>query len=118
MDLVIGEKDEDPVVGISDLLIHLAKDQMEKRLAEGVNGEDLDIIIGGKPAKGAEKDAVKATVLGILKEKYGMFQGMACCAGLSVIMPLRAVDYNEMQKMFAVNYFSHVFIYLRFHYIF
>ena len=45
-----------------------------------------------------------------LKEKYGKFQGMACCAGLSGIMPLRAVDSDAMQKMFAVNYFAHVFM--------
>ena len=45
-----------------------------------------------------------------LKEKYGKFQGMAYCAGLSGIMPLRAVDYDGMQTMFAVNYFAPVFM--------
>jgi len=45
-----------------------------------------------------------------LKEKYGKFQGMAYCAGLSGIMPLRAVDYDAMQTMFAVNYFAPVFM--------
>lgn len=45
-----------------------------------------------------------------LKNRYGKFQGMAYCAGLSGIMPLRAVDYDEMQKMFAVNYFAPVFM--------
>lgn len=45
-----------------------------------------------------------------LKEKYGKFQGLACCAGLSGIMPLRAIDYEGMQAMFAINYFAPVFM--------
>ena len=72
VDLVIGEKEDDPVVGISDLLIHLAKDQMEKKLADGIGGEDLDLILAGQPLKGEEKDAVKAMLLKILKDEYGM----------------------------------------------
>ncbi len=66
----IGEDDNDPVFYISDLLIHLAGDQMKKPAATVIEGENLDIIIGSKPLKGEEKDAVKAAVLGLLKEKY------------------------------------------------
>ncbi len=68
----IGEKDDDPVFIISDILIHLAAEQMKKVAATAVEGESLDILIGSKPLKGEEKDAVKAAVIELLKEKYGI----------------------------------------------
>ena len=68
----IGEKDDEPVFIISDLLIHLAGDQMKKALSEAVTGENLDILVGCKPLKGKEKDAVKAAVLKALKDEYGI----------------------------------------------
>ena len=51
IEVVIGEEDDDPVVGVSDLLIHLAADQMEKKLSKGIEGEDLNICIGSIPIK-------------------------------------------------------------------
>lgn len=66
----IGENDDDPVFYISDLLIHLSQDQMKKPAATAIEGENLDILVGSKPLKGEEKDAVKAAVLALLKEKY------------------------------------------------
>ena len=72
VEIVIGEDESDPVLCISDLLIHLAQDQMAKKAGEAVTGENLDIILGGRPMEGAEKDAVKAMLLSILKERYGM----------------------------------------------
>lgn len=66
----IGEKDDEPVFIISDLLIHLASDQMQKSLYEAVTGENLDILIGCRPLEGKEKDAVKAAVLKALKDEY------------------------------------------------
>ena len=68
----IGEKDDDPVFIISDILIHLAAEQMKKVAATAVEGESLDILIGSRPLKGEEKDAVKAAVIELLKEKYGI----------------------------------------------
>ena len=68
----IGEKDDDPVFFVSDLLIHLAQDQLKKVAAEVVEGENLDIVVGSKPLKGEEKDAVKAALLKLLKEEYGI----------------------------------------------
>ena len=72
--VVIGEDPSDPVVGVTDLLIHLAKDQMEKKGAVVIEGEDLDIMIGSRPVKGkdGEKELVKKNILAVLKEKYGM----------------------------------------------
>ena len=66
----IGENDDDPVFFVSDLLIHLAQDQMKKTASTVIEGENLDITIGSKPLKGEEKDAVKAAVLKLLKDKY------------------------------------------------
>ncbi len=68
--ITIGEEESDPVVGISDLLIHLSADQMAKKASEVVSGEDLDIILCGRPLEGEEKEPVKAALLKILKDKY------------------------------------------------
>ena len=98
-EIEIGEKDDDPVVGISDLLIHLAKDQMDKKLAEGVSGEDLDVILGGQPLQGTEKDAVKATLLGILKEKYGIGEEDFISAEIEVVPAGSARDFGLDRSM-------------------
>ena len=68
INVVIGEDENDPVVGITDLLIHLSADQMQKTAAKVVEGESLDVLIGSKPKKDVEKEAVKTYVLDILKE--------------------------------------------------
>ncbi len=70
IDVVIGEDDNDPVFCVTDLLIHLAAEQMEKRATKVVEGENLDILIGSYPLKGEKKDAVKAGILKLLKDKY------------------------------------------------
>ncbi len=70
VNVVIGEDENDPVVGISDLLIHLSADQMQKKAAVAIEGEDLNVIIGGMPLKDEEKEPVKANMLKILKDKY------------------------------------------------
>ena len=69
VDVVIGEDDNDPVVGITDLLIHLSADQLQKTAAKVIEGENLDVTLGSIPLKDTEKDAVKANVLRLLKEK-------------------------------------------------
>ena len=68
--LTIGEDENDPVVGVSDLLIHLAQDQMAKKASEVIGGEDLDVILCGRPLADEEKEPVKAALLKILKDKY------------------------------------------------
>ena len=72
VEIVIGEDENDPVLCISDLLPHLGQEQMGKKASEVVTGEGLDIILGGRPLAGEEKDAVKALMLSILKERYGI----------------------------------------------
>ncbi|MBZ2175138.1 aminopeptidase [Schnuerera sp. xch1] len=72
-DVVIGEDEDDPVFFITDLLPHLAKDQMKKKMDEGISGEGLNIIIGSIPYDDSEiGEKIKLNVLNILNEKYGM----------------------------------------------
>ena len=68
----IGENDNDPVFCVSDLLIHLAANQMEKKASKVIEGEKLDVLVGSIPLNDEEKEAVSKGVLAILKEKYGM----------------------------------------------
>ena len=70
--VAIGEAEGDPVFCISDLLPHLADEQMKLDGEKLIEGEALNLIVGGRPLKGAEKDPVKAGVLKLLKEKYGL----------------------------------------------
>ena len=72
VDIVIGEDDNDPVIGISDLLVHLAQTQQEKKANKVIEGEDLNVLVGSMPLKDEEKDAVKANILKILNDKYGI----------------------------------------------
>ncbi|MBE5939973.1 MAG: aminopeptidase [Lachnospiraceae bacterium] len=66
----IGEDEKDPVFCITDLLIHLAYEQLDKKASKVIEGEQLDILIGSRPLKDTDKDAVKANVLKLLKDKY------------------------------------------------
>ncbi|MBE7050938.1 MAG: aminopeptidase [Ruminococcaceae bacterium] len=69
IDVNIGESENDPVFTITDLLPHLASEQMAKKMSEGIGGEDLNIIIGSLPSD-CEKDKYKQTVIDLLQEKY------------------------------------------------
>ena len=84
----IGEDEDDPVFFISDLLIHLAQEQMEKKGAKVVEGEALDIIIGNMPLKSAKddkKDLVKKNILAILKKEYGIEEEDFLSAEIEVV---------------------------------
>ena len=81
----IGEEEEDPVFCISDLLIHLSGQQMEKNAAKVVEGEALNLLVGNYPLKDEEKDAVKKNVLKLLKEKYDMEEEDFLSAELEVV---------------------------------
>lgn len=85
VNVAIGEKDDDPVLAVSDLLIHLAQDQMQKKAGDVIEGEALNLIVGGKPVSGEEKDKVKAGVLAYLKENYGMEEEDFLSAELEVV---------------------------------
>lgn len=83
--IAIGEKDDDPVFFVSDLLIHLADEQMKKDGRKVVEGEKLDVMIGSKPLKDEEKDAVKAAILKILKDEYSIDEEDFVSAELEVV---------------------------------
>lgn len=83
--VIIGEEEEDPVFCISDLLIHLAGEQMEKKAAKVIEGEALNLLVGNIPLKEEEKDAVKANILNLLKEKYDMDEEDFLSAELEVV---------------------------------
>lgn len=85
VDVVIGENENDPVVSVTDLLPHLAAKQMEKKAAVVIEGEKLDVLIGSRPLAGETKDAVKANMLKILKEKYGMEEEDFLSAELEIV---------------------------------
>ncbi len=76
VEIAIGDKDEDPVFYITDLLPHLAAKQNDKKLGQAIEGEELNILIGGNPSDEAAEDkkAVKLNVLKLLNEKYGIVE--------------------------------------------
>lgn len=94
VEINIGEKESDPVFGVSDLLIHLAADQMEKKVAKAVTGENLDLSVGSIPLKGEEKDSVKKNVLKILKAQYGIEEEDFISAEIEVVPAGAARDYG------------------------
>ena len=83
--VTIGEDDNDPVLMISDLLIHLAGDQMQKPLAKGIEGEQLNVILGTEPLDGEGADLVKLNVMQLLNEKYGLIEEDFLSAELTVV---------------------------------
>ncbi len=86
VEICIGEDPSDPVFCVTDLLIHLAGDQMKQSLAEGVSGESLNLLIGSQPYPEDEgKDLVKLQVLKLLNEKYGIVEQDFYSAELSVV---------------------------------
>ena len=95
VELNVGENEDDPVFFVSDLLIHLAQEQMDKKAAKVIEGEALDIIVGNKPIifsdeekkkeESAGKDAVKKGILNILKENYDMDEEDFISAELEVV---------------------------------
>lgn len=85
VNVAIGENENDPVLVITDLLIHLAGEQMEKNAAKVVEGEKLDLLIGNKPIAGEEKEAVKANVLALLKKTYGIEEEDFLSAELEIV---------------------------------
>lgn len=101
IDVNIGEDENDPVVGISDLLIHLSADQMKKDASKVIEGEDLDVTIGSIPLKDGEKETVKANVLKILKEKYDFEEEDFLSAEIEVVPSGKARDYGIDRSMVA-----------------
>ena len=112
VEINIGENEDDPVFFVSDLLIHLAQEQLEKKAAKVIEGEALDIIVGNKPLlidkkdkkkdeKEAGKEAVKAGVLDILKETYDIHEEDFVSAELEIVPAGKARDCGLDRSMIA-----------------
>lgn len=99
----VGEDESDPVFGISDLLIHLAGDQMDKKASKVIEGEDLNVIVGSIPEfdKNDEKakDAVKANILKLLKDKYDIEEEDFVSAEIEVVPAGPARDFGFDRSM-------------------
>ena len=97
----IGEDPKDPIVGITDLLIHLSADQMALPLAKAITGENLDITLGSMPVDGKVKEPVKANVLKLLKKKYGIEEEDLVSAEIEIVPAGPARDYGLDRSMVA-----------------
>ena len=105
VEVSIGEDEEDPVLYITDLLIHLSGKQLQKKAAEVIEGEKLDILIGSRPLADLpddkKKDAVKQNVLNILNEKYGIEEEDFLSAELEIVPAGKARDCGLDRSMIA-----------------
>ena len=99
--IVIGEEETDPVLMFTDILPHLGADQMSGTAAKIIDGDKLDLLVGNKPEKDAEKDAVKATVLAILKEKYNIEEDDFISAELEIVPAGKCRDCGLDRSMIA-----------------
>ena len=103
VDICIGEKDEDPVFAISDLLIHLSRAQLEKPAAKVIEGESLDLLIGSIPQNPVEEDAnkepIKHAILDLLKAQYGIDEEDFLSAELEIVPVGKARDLGFDRSM-------------------
>ena len=97
--ICIGENAKDPVLGISDLLIHLSQKQLEKKGAVVVEGEDLNAMIGSIPLDGEEGETVKKAILKLLDEKYDISEADLLSAELTLVPAGQARDYGLDRSM-------------------
>ncbi len=98
----IGDKPGDPVVGVSDLLIHLSGDQMSKKASEVIGGENLDLLIGSIPMETEDekvKEKVKANIMNILTKEYGVEEEDFLSAEIEVVPAGEAKDYGFDRSM-------------------
>ena len=87
----IGENESDPIFTITDLLPHLAMDQMEKKLKNGIDGEDLNLLIGSIPFDGEKiSEKVKLNILNILNQKYGIVEADLLSSELELVPSFKA----------------------------
>ena len=99
VEVCIGEKDSDPVVGVSDLLIHLAAEQMKKPASNVVEGEKLDVLAGSRPLAKTEKDPVKAYLLKWFKDQYDIEEDDFLSAEIEVVPADEPRDYGLDRSM-------------------
>lgn len=99
VNVVIGEKDDDPVFAVTDLLVHLSKAQLEKKASNVIEGEKLDILVGNTPLEGEENEAVKKNMLKIFNERYGVEERDFLSAELEIVPAGKARDMGLDRSM-------------------
>jgi aspartyl aminopeptidase len=98
--ITIGEGEDDPVFTITDLLPHLAQDQMQKKASEVVEGEDLDVLAGSRPYNDEKvKEKVKLRILSLLNEKYGIDEQAFSSAEIEFVPAFKARDLGFDRSM-------------------
>ena len=104
IEINIGENEEDPIFTITDLLPHLAQEQMEKKLKNGIDGEDLSLLIGSIPLTDGDKkipEGVKLNILNILNKKYGIIEQDLASAEIELVPAFKARTMGLDESMVA-----------------
>ena len=101
MDICIGEDENDPIFTITDLLPHLAQDQMEKKLKNGIDGEDLNLLIGSIPYGEKGESQVKLNILNILNQKYGITEVDLTSSEIELVPAFKARSLGLDESMVA-----------------
>ena len=99
--VTIGEDDSDPILMITDLLPHLAADQMQKTAANAITGEQLNVLMGSEPLEGEGSDMVKLHVMKLLNEKYGIIEEDFLSAELSIVPAMKCREVGLDRSMLA-----------------
>ena len=100
VEIHIGDEEDDPVLGVNDLLVHLSGDQMQKNAAKVIEGEALDLTFGSIPSND-EKASTKDYILGLLKEKYDIEEEDFLSAEIEVVPAAKTRDYGLDRSMIA-----------------
>lgn len=99
IEIAIGDDINDPVFTVTDLLIHLSRDQQSKPMREAITGEQLNVLFGSIPLKDKEKDAVKENILKLIKEKYNFEEEDFQIAELEVVPACKSRDLGLDRSM-------------------
>ena len=93
VELRIGEEENDPVFFVSDLLPHLAQEQVKRTLAEGIKGEELNVVVGSRPFRDDDvSEKVKLNIMAVLNEKYGLTEADFLSAEFEMVPAFKAKD--------------------------
>ena len=99
--ITIGEDENDPILMITDLLPHLAADQMQKTAANAIVGEQLNVLLGSEPLEGEGSGLVKLHMMKLLNEKYGIVESDFLCAELSIVPAMKCREVGLDRSMLA-----------------
>ena len=99
VEIALGEKADDPVFCVTDLLVHLSQEQLEKKASKVIEGEKLDVLIGGYALKKDDKESVKDGILALLKEHYDIAEEDFNAAELTLVPAGRARELGFDRSM-------------------